>query len=327
MRRLLAAFWRSRGLHQYGLLSYWKYGMMVPETVLNVGRVHQEFPSLRPTMLDAVMRLTPEEVGIFISTLRRCAELLGVFFLQDPPQAFLTVYCEDLSQFVVECCPGITIDCLEISELATLVKGCMDRRFAMNPQEEARIHTLLPLIDDGAILRAARFNWTMMLEICTVLLKSCMPMFRDQMNFRRFFSISRAFADEERSLDHPPPWRGLEDFPTITDNTMDDLRPTGERVPLEAFCVVVGKVPDDITCPVCMSDVQEDGKDEEEPVVTKCGHFFHRACLDGWVNESAMNASNTCPSCRAEMCEHRQRMHVSQSADEIETADEDAGTD
>jgi hypothetical protein len=45
--------------------------------------------------------------------------------------------------------------------------------------------------------------------------------------------------------------------------------------------------------------------------VTKCGHFFQQTCLDGWVNDSGMDTSNTCPSCRTKLCDRRQRRHVS----------------
>jgi hypothetical protein len=53
------------------------------------------------------------------------------------------------------------------------------------------------------------------------------------------------------------------------------------------------------------------GEEDNEIVVTKCGHFFHQVCLDGWVNDPGMEASNTCPSCRTKLCDRRQRRQVS----------------
>lgn len=43
-------------------------------------------------------------------------------------------------------------------------------------------------------------------------------------------------------------------------------------------------------CPICMEVLST-------PEITKCGHQFHKQCLDRWKK-----TANTCPSCRAIIC-------------------------
>ncbi|GLC42798.1 hypothetical protein PLESTM_001380900 [Pleodorina starrii] len=48
-------------------------------------------------------------------------------------------------------------------------------------------------------------------------------------------------------------------------------------------------VPDDISeCPICVDTL-------DQPVVTRCNHWFCRECLTGWINASV---HHNCPSCR-----------------------------
>jgi hypothetical protein len=136
-----------------------------------------------------------------------------------------------------------------------------------------------------------------------------------------------------------PPWPGLEDLHSSVTDTDDYLRPVGERIKLELFCGPAQDIPEKTTCSVCMEDVKENGsaenrdkvknedESEDEAVVTKCGHFFYLVCLDAWVNESGMETSNSCPSCRAEMCKGRERKHVSQLEGEDQDGDDDASSD
>lgn len=69
----------------------------------------------------------------------------------------------------------------------------------------------------------------------------------------------------------------------------------------------------DATCLVRMCRMSESRVGDGKPVVTECGRGFHQVCLDTWVDESCTAASNTCPAGRAEMCQPRDREHVSLS--------------
>lgn len=45
----------------------------------------------------------------------------------------------------------------------------------------------------------------------------------------------------------------------------------------------------DDTCPICLEEMKDDGL----TIITKCGHEFHRECLDKWLPKE-----NSCPLCR-----------------------------
>lgn len=49
------------------------------------------------------------------------------------------------------------------------------------------------------------------------------------------------------------------------------------------------------SCPICI----EKFKEEEEIVLTSCSHFFHKACLEGWLK-----AGRGCPLCRVDFSTH-----------------------
>ena len=42
-------------------------------------------------------------------------------------------------------------------------------------------------------------------------------------------------------------------------------------------------------CPICSEEI----KDEAQIKATKCGHLFHKDCLNQWTSQN-----NSCPSCR-----------------------------
>ena len=48
----------------------------------------------------------------------------------------------------------------------------------------------------------------------------------------------------------------------------------------------------DTECPICMSNI------EDNVMITPCGHYFHKACLEQWMNEQMV-----CPVCRQELPE------------------------
>jgi hypothetical protein len=63
--------------------------------------------------------------------------------------------------------------------------------------------------------------------------------------------------------------------------------------------VAIGDPPEDErTCPICLVNYgdTEDGKLPEDPVqIDLCKHYFGRECINRWVFESGIGASNRCP--------------------------------
>lgn len=69
---------------------------------------------------------------------------------------------------------------------------------------------------------------------------------------------------------------------------------------------VVGTLEDDVTCTICLDDIAKGTKyvalldidfTETDALCcrTKCGHFFHAACVGAWI---AQEATPSCPVCR-----------------------------
>lgn len=61
-----------------------------------------------------------------------------------------------------------------------------------------------------------------------------------------------------------------------------------------------GKVGDSDKCPICLGEWQDD----DDVVVSRCAHAFHRSCIREWVqprNKIGQNNRDTCPMCRAQL--------------------------
>jgi hypothetical protein len=102
-----------------------------------------------------------------------------------------------------------------------------------------------------------------------------------------------------------------QDTPPLEDFAVDDYRPAGNRIAMRTFCEYAANVPQETKCSICLSKVTIGLKTMgQHPTVTPCKHYFHAECLDDWVNEAAMSTSNSCPSCRAVLCEARSQVPV-----------------
>lgn len=61
-----------------------------------------------------------------------------------------------------------------------------------------------------------------------------------------------------------------------------------------------GKIGESDSCPICLGKWEED----DDIVVSRCSHAFHKACIRGWVMpENRKDASNrrNCPMCRTQL--------------------------
>lgn len=92
------------------------------------------------------------------------------------------------------------------------------------------------------------------------------------------------------------------------DESEVEYKPVGRRIPKDSYSHVYRPLP--VTCSICQDEITSEQGEQGVVVSTPCGHLFHAECLDQWVNESAMETSNTCPECRTEICEKRERKHV-----------------
>lgn len=116
---------------------------------------------------------------------------------------------------------------------------------------------------------------------------------------------SAFFKDQDKNQLIPDPH--LREVQIAIEDT-DAYVPTGNRVPLDEFCKPLAPlyVPAQGDCVIC-SEKLTVGEENEGCVATVCAHYFHKVCLDTWVNEAAQQASNECPLCRQELCKGRAR--------------------
>ncbi|KAF2024092.1 hypothetical protein EK21DRAFT_94398 [Setomelanomma holmii] len=99
---------------------------------------------------------------------------------------------------------------------------------------------------------------------------------------------------------------------------------TGARTALEQFCEDANLIPTGSLCSICVETVVDKAEQSsKKPVLTKCGQLFHVTCLVSWVNESGASAANTCPTCRAIMCEAQSRVPASMLSQLDSTAELD----
>jgi hypothetical protein len=278
----------------------------------DLDQLHEHFPSLGIVISRMLSQISPLHVGGFFSILEDCTPWLMTFLMQDPTPEQLQRYCDDLHHFIeVECdvCPALRE--LKLTELAALCKAKLEIR---------RLHSLFvvvlesrlpPLHTQEAYWIAQAFNGPLIQHVVNAMFQAYVPMCRANMSFREFLDASRGYK-RGRLYGGNVPWTYLGEFHNVDPGMNDDLRPTGDRILLEEFCKPTQNVPDGISCSVCMADIDKNNKDEEQPVITKCCHYFHQVCLDKWVNDSGMNGANACPSCRAEMCQARARVPVSE---------------
>jgi hypothetical protein len=55
-------------------------------------------------------------------------------------------------------------------------------------------------------------------------------------------------------------------------------------------------------CAICLLELEEEDEDDEGGLVLGCGHRFHAACVEQWVDRSHSKGMRaTCPMCRADL--------------------------
>jgi hypothetical protein len=303
-------------LTQAWFLQFWQEHEECEYEANLIRHMRDHCPSLFVAVTHAIKSSPRKDVGHFLAVLRKCIMVLAIFLIQQPNPEQIGEYCEELDIHVTECCPTIDTSQLKLLGLAELLLCCMTARRALNPNIARVEAALLPLRDEDARRMAAMCNASMTRKIFDMLMTSLRPAFRAELNFAQFIGVSRGFVHEERQESVMPDPEILE-LQIELDQEYDDdnYRPTGARIAVHRFCEVVDVVPVGSVCSICVEDVVgEAGNVDDQPVVTKCGHSFHAACLDAWVNDSGMRTANMCPSCRAEMCEGRPRVLASMLA-------------
>jgi hypothetical protein len=283
-------------------ISYWGKGTCY------VDSMQHQFPSMFAVMYDIYSRGEAWEIGYFISAMRASTILLAAFLIQTPTPLQTAGYCEQLRDMVLRYCPDVEVRNLHFGELAVLLQNKLEHRLATEPALRGLLPSLLPLSDLESTVGAMNVIVPITNDVFVFMLKSFVMMFRGcGMSFRYFMRVGRKFTHAEFT-DFVPAWPGLGN----NRDTLTPRRPVGERIQPEEFYEPKRNISEGTACSVCLEDVKQDGEGSEKaPVVTKCGHFFHQDCLDTWVNDSNMETSNLCPTCRGELHAGRRREHAS----------------
>jgi hypothetical protein len=309
--RLLIA--RSCFLTQGTFLSNWRCKNFPHELEADISRLRDKFPSLFVITLDLPTKLCTEDVGRFFAILGKLSVALSVYLLQNPSPRQLERYCADLTAFVRFAYPNLRLHDVSLVELASLLKDMIQQRRAAHPDFVEAEAVVLPLDTPDALAGAFLLNVPVTARFLEVLLAAHFPAWWECLSFRRFFQVSKSFAEEYHN-DFEPPYPELtEAHALLTSDLGQNLKPVGECIPLGEFCQSTQDVPPNSTCSVCITEMLQSDSEAEKPVVTECHHFFHEACLDAWVNGSCMNMSGHCPSCRSRMCRTRERSHKLQT--------------
>jgi hypothetical protein len=262
---------------------------------------------------------TPEEIGRLFSMLHKASAALAMFTLQAPDASELLQFCTRWVDYIRMRCPNMPLDGLNLQELVTWITHSRENargNRAGYAQQEDEITLDTPEAIEVARLRLCHIDE----GIFFAFTKFNQHRIRQHFNPAQRTRLASSFAHEDRDDDGMFAVHMFEFTETAVgdgtpvefqvNNSTLEYGAVGEPIPLSAFCRPTTTVPDETNCSICMSEI-ETTQVNKPIVVTRCEHIFHQECLNTWVNNSAMETSNTCPACRTQMCEPRQRAHQS----------------
>ena len=68
-------------------------------------------------------------------------------------------------------------------------------------------------------------------------------------------------------------------------------------------------------CPICLCEIKDD---MDDMVVTRCGHTFHKSCLQQW-DDFCIGKPYQCPLCRATLdSKHKKKVLEAEPIDEFQ---------
>ncbi|KAF1355756.1 hypothetical protein EJ07DRAFT_158092 [Lizonia empirigonia] len=299
-------------------IASWRCSQLSLSTADDCSAFRRHCPRILAATTSAISTLSPKEAGTLSSVLRKCVHTLAIFLIQQPTIAEIQVFNAELKDFILSRCPNIEIHDFCFAELALFMRTVMRLHCEMHPQFAIGMEALRSIQTYTEICEAARLNRTFTARIELAMFHEELPLLQETYGFRQMVAFTRAYRCEGRHRSGEFPFPLLQPVEFGINETEAEYRGVGERIALATFCKPAEAVPKDTECSVCIAKVDGTEQDQDEqPVLTKCGHLFHRVCLDNWVNDSAMKASNTCPSCRTVLCNPRQRAHASVGAEPV----------
>ncbi|KAJ8117566.1 hypothetical protein OPT61_g1277 [Boeremia exigua] len=268
---------------------------------------------------DAIKDLPPCEVGALYSVLRKCIIILSVFMVQNPTNTEFNTVIRDLEHYVKSRCPNSGICTTALKELATFTLTTMRLEYAVVPKYAAALADLrnLPFTYEQTC-KIYDLNQEITTRISIAIFHGSLSEFRKEYSFSDMRAFTQGYRQEDRDDSYDVP---MEHDPPVEyeiDDTEAEYRGCGKRIELMTYCKPDASMPRSTQCSICMAAISGSIQDQAElAVTTKCGHAFHKLCLDRWVNESGMKTSNTCPLCRTVLCKPRERVHASADVESL----------
>jgi hypothetical protein len=263
--------------------------------------MRQVTPSFFTVVTNAMRSKSPEAVGRLLSNICNRAHELNTFLHSTPSYFQLAIHCGWQCRNLTRQFPAIEFSNLKFHEMAFWLSSLMF--------QECNLRQGLHDLD--LILRGFVVGLHSTLREVLAFSQYCKMI----KSLQRSRSCSSQADIPAWLLDVPTPTipgaipSPQQDTPPLEEFVVDDYQPTGNRISMRAFCEYTANVPEKTKCSICMSKVTTGlNMMGQHPTVTACKHYFHQECLDGWVNESAMSTSNSCPSCRAVLCKARSRV-------------------
>lgn len=326
LHRLLTTF-RGRRLQAYQM-SQWSRLKMADLNDTDRTAIQQSRNCLF-TVIDNVVDLySPRETGVFFSVLQKCVEALVVWIgheLEDPMIIEVNIFTRKLKNYIEQRFPDAAICPTALTELVALVTN--DLHQARNRDQEyatALMQVSQPRWTEEQVNKLFLMRMKIAKRINRTLFQGLLPKLQIEYLFAEMIAFTSGLRRESWDLDDDLPLPHEDLVELEVDETEKEYAANGKRVELSAFCQPILSFTRGTECSVCLTGFDGGETGGEVPVSTKCKHFFHKDCLDKWVNESAMKASNTCPSCRTVLCKPRERLH--RSVEPILETDEDDGT-
>ncbi|KAJ4990825.1 hypothetical protein SVAN01_03614 [Stagonosporopsis vannaccii] len=316
---------RSRLLQAHQIASWCRLKLSEEEVYCCIA-IRCTGSSLFTSTETAIRDLPPKETGVLFSVLHKCTILFAIFVVGNPMNHEVDAFIEELKYYVKSRCLNTDICTTALTELMMFTLSVMQTECIAVPGYAAALANLgSPDCTSKQLCEAIKRIRTIATRIMLAVFHESLPKLREEYSLKDMMAFTREFRREKKADDiDTTPSLGYQPIEYSVDDTEVEYNVVGDRVELSAFCKPFDVVSSSVKCSVCMTKTDATNQDiHSQAVVTKCGHVFHELCLDQWVNDSAMKASNTCPSCRTVLCKPRERHHASVGVSSIAGPNED----
>ena len=337
MRSRIPTSLRGRALQAWQITK-WYYPKLSTIKATECVEARRVCTMLFMSLESAIEDLPDHEVGTLYAVLHKAVMAMVMFITDDTDIIATDIAITELQRWIQVRCPNTAISERSLKALWAFARTIIIQEGTTWPSYvTALMNRHAPDQTHKQWRRLIQMNHVVAMHVCDIFFQATLPQLRERYSSSEMIGFISAHRREYLSFDDSLPWPTADTAPVgtapvdmvqyTTNDTETEFRAVGERIAPWEFCVPTG-AGSDTGCSICMSEtfpeaegsvrnvviqnvVVQVHKVTVQNVITKCGHVFHWACLDRWVNDSGMKTSNSCPTCRAVMCAPRQRVHTS----------------